>query len=92
MHAMRPGVLQFAALPPLSLYVHLPWCLKKCPYCDFNSHEWRGSVSEPPESLYIDALMADLEASLPLIWGRSVHSIFLAGALLACFRRKPSSA
>jgi len=85
MHAMRPGVLQFAALPPLSLYVHLPWCLKKCPYCDFNSHEWRGSVSEPPESLYIDALMADLEASLPLIWGRSVHSIFFGGGTPSLF-------
>jgi len=86
MHAMRPGVLQFAALPPLSLYVHLPWCLKKCPYCDFNSHEWRGgTASEPPESAYIDALMADLEASLPLIWGRSVHSIFFGGGTPSLF-------
>ena len=86
MHAMRPGVLQFAALPPLSLYVHLPWCLKKCPYCDFNSHEWRGGVAaEPPESAYIDALMADLEASLPLIWGRSVHSIFIGGGTPSLF-------
>ena len=86
MHAMRPGVLQFAALPPLSLYVHLPWCLKKCPYCDFNSHEWRGgAASELPESAYIDALMADLEASLPLIWGRSVHSIFFGGGTPSLF-------
>jgi len=86
MHAMRPGVLQFASLPPLSLYVHLPWCLKKCPYCDFNSHEWRGGLaSEPPEAAYIDALMADLEASLPLIWGRSVHSIFFGGGTPSLF-------
>ena len=86
MHAMRPGLLQFAALPPLSLYVHLPWCLKKCPYCDFNSHEWRsGAASEPPESAYIDALMSDLEASLPLIWGRSVHSIFFGGGTPSLF-------
>ncbi len=86
MHAMRPGVLQFASLPPLSLYVHLPWCLKKCPYCDFNSHEWRGAATaELPEQAYIDALMADLEASLPLIWGRSVHSIFLGGGTPSLF-------
>jgi oxygen-independent coproporphyrinogen-3 oxidase len=85
-HAMRPGVLQFAALPPLSLYVHLPWCLKKCPYCDFNSHEWRGGASSaPPENAYIEALMADLEASLPLIWGRSVHSIFIGGGTPSLF-------
>lgn len=85
MHAMRPGLLQFASLPPLSLYVHLPWCLKKCPYCDFNSHEWRGEADHPPESAYIDALMADLEASLPLIWGRSVHSIFFGGGTPSLF-------
>ena len=74
-HYMRPGLLQLSSLPPLSLYVHLPWCLKKCPYCDFNSHEARGgsAVGEVPEQRYIDALMADLEAALPLIWGRSVH-------------------
>lgn len=86
MHAMRPGVLQFAALPPLALYVHLPWCLKKCPYCDFNSHEWRGgSHAVLPESAYIDALFADLEASLPLIWGRTVHSIFFGGGTPSLF-------
>jgi oxygen-independent coproporphyrinogen-3 oxidase len=86
MHAMRPGVLQFASLPPLSLYVHLPWCLKKCPYCDFNSHEWRGGANtQLSESAYIDALLADLEASLPLIWGRSVHSIFLGGGTPSLF-------
>ena len=82
-HYMRPGTLQLAALPPLSLYVHLPWCIKKCPYCDFNSHEMAGV--EPPEQRYIDALIADLEASLPLIWGRSVHSIFIGGGTPSLF-------
>jgi len=82
-HYMRPGTLQLAALPPLSLYVHLPWCIKKCPYCDFNSHEM--ARAELPEQRYIDALIADLEASLPLIWGRSVHSIFIGGGTPSLF-------
>lgn len=82
-HYMRPGTLQLTALPPLSLYIHLPWCLKKCPYCDFNSHEMR--AAELPEQRYIDALMADLEASLPLIWGRTVHSIFIGGGTPSLF-------
>ena len=66
-HYMRPGTLRLPVLPPLSLYVHLPWCLRKCPYCDFNSHEFRagGEAGELPEQRYIDALVADLEASLP---------------------------
>jgi oxygen-independent coproporphyrinogen-3 oxidase len=80
--AMRPGILQLPALPPLSLYVHLPWCIRKCPYCDFNSHE---SPAELPEQRYIDALVADLEASLPLIWGRTVHSIFIGGGTPSLF-------
>ncbi len=76
-HYMRPGTLQLAALPPLSLYVHLPWCLKKCPYCDFNSHEHKtGNV---PEQHYVDAVVADLEAALPLNWARTIHSIFNGG-------------
>jgi putative oxygen-independent coproporphyrinogen III oxidase len=82
-HYMRPGMLQFAALPPLSLYIHLPWCLKKCPYCDFNSHEMR--AAELPEQRYLDALMADLEAALPLIWGRTVHTIFIGGGTPSLF-------
>ena len=82
-HYMRPGTLQLTALPPLSLYVHLPWCLKKCPYCDFNSHEKPGDAL--PEQRYVDALMADLEAALPLIWGRSVHSIFIGGGTPSLF-------
>ncbi len=81
-HYMRGGTLQLASLPPLSLYVHLPWCLKKCPYCDFNSHEAVGTM---PEQRYIAALIADLEASLPLIWGRTVHSIFIGGGTPSLF-------
>ena len=79
---LRPGTLQLGALPPLSLYVHLPWCLKKCPYCDFNSHESRG---EMPEQRYLDALRADLDAALPLVWGRRVHSIFIGGGTPSLF-------
>ena len=107
-HYMRPGVLQLPALPPLSLYVHLPWCIRKCPYCDFNSHELsvpptlplvaapRGGSSglgrpgagwagELPEQRYLDALFADLEAALPLVWGRTVHSIFIGGGTPSLF-------
>jgi oxygen-independent coproporphyrinogen-3 oxidase len=79
-HYMRPGLLQLSSLPPLSLYVHLPWCLKKCPYCDFNSHE-----GKPPEDAYIDALLADLDAALPLVWGRSVQTIFIGGGTPSLF-------
>ena len=82
-HYMRPGTLQLAALPPLSLYVHLPWCLKKCPYCDFNSHEM--ARQDLPEQRYIDAVVADMEAALPLIWGRTVHSIFIGGGTPSLF-------
>ena len=81
-HYMRPGILSLGSLPPLSLYVHLPWCLKKCPYCDFNSHE---AGAELPEQRYIAALMADLEATLPLIWGRKVHSVFIGGGTPSLF-------
>jgi len=82
-HLMRPGSLQLAALPPLALYVHLPWCLKKCPYCDFNSHEL--STPELPEQRYLDALVADLDAALALVWGRTVHSIFIGGGTPSLF-------
>ncbi|GAC1534462.1 MAG: radical SAM family heme chaperone HemW [Ramlibacter sp.] len=79
---LRPGLLQLPALPPLSVYVHLPWCLRKCPYCDFNSHESRGEV---PQQRYLDAILADLEAALPLVWGRTVHSVFIGGGTPSLF-------
>ncbi|HLL11851.1 MAG TPA: radical SAM family heme chaperone HemW [Rubrivivax sp.] len=81
-HYLRPGTLQLPALPPLSLYVHLPWCLKKCPYCDFNSHQSKGEL---PQAAYLAALRADLEASLPLVWGRRVQSIFIGGGTPSLF-------
>ncbi len=67
---------QFRALPPLSLYIHIPWCVRKCPYCDFNSHEARGALAE---DRYVAALIADLEQALPDVWGRSVYTIFFGG-------------
>jgi len=82
-HYLRPGSLQLSALPPLSLYIHLPWCLKKCPYCDFNSHAQ--GAGPLPEQQYLDALVADLDAALPLIWGRTVHSIFIGGGTPSLF-------
>jgi oxygen-independent coproporphyrinogen-3 oxidase len=73
---LQPGILNLTALPPLSLYVHFPWCVRKCPYCDFNSHEASGTL---PEKDYLDALRADLEQALPLIWGRKIYTIFIGG-------------
>jgi len=107
---MRPGTLSLAAMPPLSLYVHLPWCLRKCPYCDFNSHEmttprsastpieppggrgpsWERPGVRPayaafPQDRYLDALRADLEASLPYVWGRRVQTVFIGGGTPSLF-------
>ena len=73
---------RFKALPPLALYIHIPWCVRKCPYCDFNSHEVRGDV---PERNYVDALTADLEAALPLIWGRKIYTVFFGGGTPSVF-------
>ena len=84
-HYMRAGTLQLQTLPPLALYVHLPWCLRKCPYCDFNSHEWRGVHPELPEQRYVQALLVDLDAALPLIWGRRISSIFIGGGTPSLF-------
>ena len=68
--------LEFRISPPLALYVHVPWCVQKCPYCDFNSHEANGRI---PERQYVDALIADLQSALPLIWGRPVQTVFFGG-------------
>ena len=83
MQSSSPNHISLTALPPLALYTHFPWCEKKCPYCDFNSHQ----IKDPSSSLkggfdeqrYINALIADLETELPNIWGRQVHSIFIGG-------------
>jgi putative oxygen-independent coproporphyrinogen III oxidase len=78
----RPDQVRFEALPPLALYVHLPWCVKKCPYCDFNSHE---KQAELPFREYVAALIRDLEAMLPSVWGRRLHSIFMGGGTPSLF-------
>lgn len=70
------------APPPLALYVHIPWCVRKCPYCDFNSHAARDAL---PEARYLDALIRDLEQSVPQVWGREVHSIFIGGGTPSLF-------
>ena len=80
---LRPGTLRLGEPPPLSLYVHLPWCLSKCPYCDFNSHAL--PVTGLPESRYLDAVLADLEAALPQVWGRPVASVFIGGGTPSLF-------
>ena len=74
--ASTATALEFRVSPPLALYVHVPWCVQKCPYCDFNSHEANGAI---PEREYVDALIADLQSALPLIWGRPVVSVFFGG-------------
>ncbi|MDO9220965.1 MAG: radical SAM family heme chaperone HemW [Thiobacillus sp.] len=83
---MAESVIRFATggltvSPPLSLYIHLPWCVKKCPYCDFNSH----AAQAIPEAAYIDALLADLERALPDIWGRTIHTVFFGGGTPSLF-------
>lgn len=78
----QPKELAFQTSPPLALYVHLPWCAQKCPYCDFNSHTL---AAELPEKAYVAALIADLETALPLIWGRRVVSVFIGGGTPSLF-------
>ena len=82
MPKLQAKAVSLTALPPLALYIHFPWCEKKCPYCDFNSHQIKEGVSKRSgfdEQRYIKALIADLETELPNIWGRQVHSIFIGG-------------
>lgn len=75
-------MFNFTTLPPLALYIHFPWCVQKCPYCDFNSHELKSSLDEKK---YIDALISDLEQELPSFWGRSISSIFMGGGTPSLF-------
>src|SRR6266850_1573375 len=77
-----PAGIRLGVLPPLALYVHIPWCVKKCPYCDFNSHQVRGDV---PERAYVEALVSDLELALPDVWGRRVGSVFFGGGTPSLF-------
>jgi oxygen-independent coproporphyrinogen-3 oxidase len=76
------------SLPPLSLYIHIPWCLKKCPYCDFNSHEIRGEGSQAPEEEYVAALIRDLEFALQEVWGRRLSCVFFGGGTPSLFGAK----
>jgi oxygen-independent coproporphyrinogen-3 oxidase len=73
---------QFTQLPPLSLYIHVPWCIRKCPYCDFNSHQ---APEDIQEQQYVDALVRDLEQEIPSIWGRTINSIFIGGGTPSLF-------
>ncbi|MBI4807689.1 MAG: oxygen-independent coproporphyrinogen III oxidase-like protein [Nitrosomonadales bacterium] len=73
---IKSQAVNFQVPPPLSLYIHIPWCVRKCPYCDFNSHEARGAI---PESEYVAALVRDLELALPQMWGRKFYSVFFGG-------------
>jgi oxygen-independent coproporphyrinogen-3 oxidase len=75
-------MFNFTATPPLSLYIHIPWCVRKCPYCDFNSHEVGDGI---PEDAYITALIADLEQDLPAVWGRTVETVFIGGGTPSLF-------
>src|SRR3954452_15406797 len=78
----RPGGVVLALLPPLALYVHIPWCVRKCPYCDFNSHERSGAL---PETEYVNKLLEDLESLLPSVWGRRLTSVFIGGGTPSLF-------
>jgi putative oxygen-independent coproporphyrinogen III oxidase len=78
----RPNAVKLALLPPLALYVHIPWCVRKCPYCDFNSHEKKDAL---PETAYVDKLIEDLEGLLPSVWGRRLTSVFIGGGTPSLF-------
>lgn len=84
-HAPLTGQMTLSGLtqpPPLALYIHIPWCVRKCPYCDFNSHEAKQAI---PEDAYVDALIADLEQATPLVWGRKIRSVFFGGGTPSLF-------
>jgi oxygen-independent coproporphyrinogen-3 oxidase len=78
----NPSRVHLALLPPLALYVHIPWCVRKCPYCDFNSHERSGAL---PEKAYVERLVLDLETLLPSVWGRRIVSVFIGGGTPSLF-------
>src|SRR5213078_531284 len=78
----EPGKVRLELLPPLALYIHIPWCVRKCPYCDFNSHERAGPL---PEAEYVQKLLADLESLLPSVWGRRIVSVFIGGGTPSLF-------
>src|SRR5688572_30391315 len=78
----RPDRVRLKALPPLALYVHIPWCVRKCPYCDFNSHQRSGEL---PEKAYVGKLLLDLEGHLPSVWGRRLSSVFIGGGTPSLF-------
>src|SRR5688572_15019499 len=78
----RADRVRLKALPPLALYVHIPWCVRKCPYCDFNSHERAGEL---PEKAYVEKLLLDLESHLPSVWGRRLSSVFIGGGTPSLF-------
>ena len=78
----RSDAVRLETLPPLAVYAHIPWCVRKCPYCDFNSHERAGEL---PEREYVDALVADLEGLLPSVWGRRTASVFIGGGTPSLF-------
>ena len=82
----KPGAVRLTLLPPLALYVHIPWCVRKCPYCDFNSHERTGEL---PEQAYVQKLVSDIENLLPSVWGRRLVSVFVGGGTPSLF--SPSS-
>jgi hypothetical protein len=87
--AASPGLV---APPPLALYVHWPWCVRKCPYCDFNSHESGGVIDAETEAAYLAALIADLEAALPQVWNRPVLSVFIGGGTPSLMRAETAEA
>lgn len=81
---LKSKTVNFKAMPPLSLYIHIPWCVRKCPYCDFNSHEVRGAScgeggNRIPEKEYVAALVRDIELALPQVWGRKIYTVFFGG-------------